>query len=139
MDDFRRAPSPRPRANTVSVGSTESISQPAQAADVWNALALRRIDLGRHVVHAPGLHIAPRAFADPEVSAVLCAAGGGSTAKILPHLDAEVFRANPKPFLGRSNNMYLNTFPESQAGARVVHRYGVPRQFGEHAVLRETL
>jgi hypothetical protein len=120
MDDFRRAASPRPRANTVSVGSTESISQPAQTADVWNALALRRIDLGRHVVHAPGLHIAPRAFADPEVSAVLCAAGGGSTAEILPHLDAEVFRANPAWILPFGDEIDM----DSRHGIS----YRVPRQ-----------
>jgi muramoyltetrapeptide carboxypeptidase len=79
------------------------------------------------------------AFADPEVGAVLCAAGGDSTAEILPYLDAEVFTDNPKPLVGRSDNIYLNAFLESRAGLMSYTGAAFLAQFGEPAALPETL
>ena len=43
------------------------------------------------------------AFADPKVDAVWCLRGGYGTARILPHLDYETIRKNPKPFIGYSD------------------------------------
>ena len=43
------------------------------------------------------------AFADPKVDAVWCLGGGYGTSRILPHLDYETIRKNPKPFIGYSD------------------------------------
>ena len=43
-------------------------------------------------------------FADPDVHAVICAVGGGNSADLLPLLDLDVIAANPKPFMGHSDN-----------------------------------
>ncbi|WP_419805856.1 S66 peptidase family protein [Terriglobus sp.] len=48
------------------------------------------------------------AFADPTIGAVLCTRGGWGTAELLPHLNADLIRANPKPFLGFSDPTTLH-------------------------------
>lgn len=47
------------------------------------------------------------AFADPDIRAVLTSIGGEDQLKVLRHLDADLFRANPKPFFGLSDNSNL--------------------------------
>jgi muramoyltetrapeptide carboxypeptidase LdcA involved in peptidoglycan recycling len=47
------------------------------------------------------------AFADPEIRAVLATIGGDDQLTVLPYLDADVVRANPKPFFGYSDNTNL--------------------------------
>lgn len=48
-----------------------------------------------------------RAFADPEIRAVFATIGGDDQITVLPHLDAAVLTADPKPFLGYSDNTNL--------------------------------
>ncbi|HIW62049.1 MAG TPA: LD-carboxypeptidase [Candidatus Stackebrandtia excrementipullorum] len=43
------------------------------------------------------------AFADPAIKAVISSIGGDDQITVLPHLDAELLRANPKPFYGFSD------------------------------------
>jgi muramoyltetrapeptide carboxypeptidase LdcA involved in peptidoglycan recycling len=47
------------------------------------------------------------AFADPSIRAVLASIGGDDQITVLPHLDPAVVRADPKPFLGYSDNTNL--------------------------------
>jgi muramoyltetrapeptide carboxypeptidase LdcA involved in peptidoglycan recycling len=47
------------------------------------------------------------AFADPSITAVLATIGGDDQLTVLPHLDAEIVAANPKPFFGYSDNTNL--------------------------------
>jgi muramoyltetrapeptide carboxypeptidase LdcA involved in peptidoglycan recycling len=47
------------------------------------------------------------AFADPSVKAVLATIGGDDQITVLPHLDPDLLRANPKPFFGYSDNTNL--------------------------------
>ena len=47
------------------------------------------------------------AFADPGIRAVLATVGGEDQITVVPHLDAEAMRADPKPFLGYSDNTNL--------------------------------
>ena len=47
------------------------------------------------------------AFGDPEIRAVLATVGGDDQITVIPHLDAELVRADPKPFLGYSDNANL--------------------------------
>jgi muramoyltetrapeptide carboxypeptidase LdcA involved in peptidoglycan recycling len=44
------------------------------------------------------------AFADPDIRAVLATIGGEDQITVVPHLDPEPVRADPKPFLGYSDN-----------------------------------
>ena len=47
------------------------------------------------------------AFADPQIRAVLATIGGEDQITVVPHLDADLVRADPKPFLGHSDNSNL--------------------------------
>ncbi|GAA0410504.1 S66 peptidase family protein [Streptomyces luteireticuli] len=47
------------------------------------------------------------AFADPEIKAVIASIGGDDQITVLPHLDRELLRTHPKPFLGYSDNTNL--------------------------------
>jgi muramoyltetrapeptide carboxypeptidase LdcA involved in peptidoglycan recycling len=47
------------------------------------------------------------AWADPSIRAVFATIGGDDQLTVLPHLDPAVFRADPKPFFGFSDNTNL--------------------------------
>lgn len=47
------------------------------------------------------------AFGDPEIRAVLATIGGEDQITVVPHLDADLIRSDPKPFLGYSDNTNL--------------------------------
>ena len=48
------------------------------------------------------------AFADPSIRAILAVIGGEDQITVIPHLDAGLARADPKPFLGTSDNTNLH-------------------------------
>lgn len=48
------------------------------------------------------------AFADPDIKAILAAIGGEDELKVLPNLKPDALAANPKPFLGYSDNTNLH-------------------------------
>ncbi|ANB05810.1 peptidase [Streptomyces ambofaciens] len=71
------------------------------------------------------------AFADPEIKAVIASIGGDDQITVLPHLDRELIRANPKPFFGTSDNTNLlaylrNTGIVGYHGASVMVELGRP-------------
>jgi muramoyltetrapeptide carboxypeptidase LdcA involved in peptidoglycan recycling len=47
------------------------------------------------------------AFGDPDIRAVLATIGGEDQITVVPHLDPSLVRADPKPFLGYSDNTNL--------------------------------
>jgi muramoyltetrapeptide carboxypeptidase LdcA involved in peptidoglycan recycling len=47
------------------------------------------------------------AFGDPEIRAVLATVGGDDEITVIPHIDPDLVRADPKPFLGYSDNTNL--------------------------------
>lgn len=49
-----------------------------------------------------------RFFADPDIDAILAARGGWGCSRILPHLDFDVIRENPKIYCGFSDNTTLH-------------------------------
>jgi len=82
------------------------------------ALGRLRDELGIEPVEYPTTRIldsTPRdrardlhaAFADPDVTAVMATIGGDDQITVLRHLDADLLRANPKPFFGFSDNTNL--------------------------------
>ncbi|KUL22146.1 S66 family peptidase [Streptomyces regalis] len=71
------------------------------------------------------------AFADPGIKAVIASIGGDDQITVLPLLDRELIRANPKPFFGMSDNtnllMFLrNTGIVGYHGATVMTALGRP-------------
>jgi muramoyltetrapeptide carboxypeptidase len=60
-------------------------------------------------------------FADPEVKAVICARGGSGAARILPLLDYQMIRRNPKPLLGYSDITALHNALLAQCGLVSFH------------------
>lgn len=48
------------------------------------------------------------AFADPDIRAIITTIGGDDQITVIPHLDADAARRDPKPFLGYSDNTNLH-------------------------------
>lgn len=57
----------------------------------------------------------------PDVKAIICGTGGYGVVRMLPHLDPEVFRANPKILVGYSDITGLHSWLMRQANLRVFH------------------
>jgi muramoyltetrapeptide carboxypeptidase len=62
-----------------------------------------------------------RIWLNPEVKAVIAATGGYGAARILPYLDPDVFRRNPKSFAGYSDITALHLWLMRRAQLRVFH------------------
>jgi muramoyltetrapeptide carboxypeptidase len=58
---------------------------------------------------------------DPKVKAVIGGTGGYGAVRMLPHLEPEVFRRNPKSFVGYSDITALHLWLMRRAGLRVFH------------------
>jgi muramoyltetrapeptide carboxypeptidase LdcA involved in peptidoglycan recycling len=108
----------------VSAGDSVAIVSPSWAGPgmfpAVHELGLQRLreELGLVPVEYPttrrlGASAADRAadlmaaFADPGIAAVLATVGGDDELTVLPHLDAAVVAANPKAFVGYSDNTNL--------------------------------
>jgi muramoyltetrapeptide carboxypeptidase LdcA involved in peptidoglycan recycling len=105
-------------------------------------LGLRRlrVDFGLHIVEYPttrqmgstpharaaDLHAA---FADHDVKAVITSIGGDDQIRVLPYLDRDLLRANPKPFFGYSDNTNLLVFL-ANCGIVAYHGGTVMVEFG---------
>jgi muramoyltetrapeptide carboxypeptidase len=62
-----------------------------------------------------------RIWLNPEVKAVVAATGGYGAARILSYLDPDVFRRNPKSFVGYSDITALHLWLMRRAQLRVFH------------------
>ena len=60
-------------------------------------------------------------FADPEVKAIWCTRGGSTAWQLLPLLDWELIRANPKPFIGFSDVTTLHMALQQRCGLVTYH------------------
>lgn len=121
----------RPRA--LRPGATLAVLSPASAArPELVRLGMARIEalgyrtlLGAHALDRGPLYYAGTleqrlndlhaAFADPAIDGILCTRGGWGSAELLPHLDLELVRANPKPFLGYSDHTSLHIWLRERA------------------------
>jgi muramoyltetrapeptide carboxypeptidase len=66
---------------------------------------------GRREDRLANLHAA---FADPEIDGILCTRGGWGSAELLPYLDADLIRANPKVFIGYSDHTALHCWLQNE-------------------------
>jgi muramoyltetrapeptide carboxypeptidase LdcA involved in peptidoglycan recycling len=69
------------------------------------------------------------AFGDPGIRAVLATIGGDDQITVVPHLDADLVRADPKPFLGYSDNTNLLSWLWTQ-GVAAFHGGSTQVQIG---------
>lgn len=69
------------------------------------------------------------AFADESVRAVISSIGGEDQIRVIPHLDPEIIRADPKPFFGYSDNTNLLSYLWD-LGIVAYHGGAVMVQFG---------
>lgn len=95
---------------------------------------------GRDADRLADLH---RAFADPEVDVVWCIRGGYGCSRLLPDLDFDLIRRNPKPFIGYSDVTALHVAIGQKTGLVTFHGTVAAGDFPEntlqhfHAVLTE--
>lgn len=61
------------------------------------------------------------AFIDPDVDGIVCSNGGYGCQRILPHLDFDLIKANPKPFVGFSDITALHLALQKEAGFVTFH------------------
>ena len=67
------------------------------------------------------------AFADPGIRAVMATIGGDDQVTVIPHIDPSIIAANPKPFLGYSDNTNLHNLlwnlgvPSFYGGSTQIH------------------
>lgn len=80
------------------------------------------------------------AFSDGCVSGVICALGGADSMDVLPYLDFEVIKNNPKIFVGHSSNAVLLISVYAMTGCVTFHGPCFVNHFGEYpSPLEETL
>ena len=73
---------------------------------------------GSDAVRAKDLN---RMFQDPDVDAIVCLRGGYGAARLLPMLDYEAVRRNPKPFVGFSDITALHCAFQVKCGLVTFH------------------
>jgi muramoyltetrapeptide carboxypeptidase len=109
----------QPRTRLALVSPSSPYDEPGYLERALKALAELgfEVSVGRHVGATHGylagsaedrasdLH---EAFADPSVDAVLAVRGGYGAAELVPLLDEQLLRANPKPFIGMSDITVLH-------------------------------
>src|SRR6195952_2720793 len=61
------------------------------------------------------------AFADPKIDGIICTRGGWGSAELLPYLDADLIRANPKVFAGYSDHTSLHAWLRNETGLVTFH------------------
>ncbi|MDC3957431.1 LD-carboxypeptidase [Polyangium jinanense] len=139
----------RPRhlrpGDTVAVVSP-SWGGPALFPHVFErGLAVLREDFGLRVREMPTARMTPaalqadpraraadlhHAFADPEIAAIIASIGGEDSVRVLPYLDRELIRTNPKILMGFSDTTTLLTFA-NQLGLVTFHGPSVMAGFAQ--------
>jgi muramoyltetrapeptide carboxypeptidase len=73
-------------------------------------------------------------FADPEVGAVMALAGGYGAMRILPYLDYDVIRANPKALIGYSDITALHCALHRKCGLITYHGQTALSRFSDYSI-----
>ena len=70
------------------------------------------------------------AFADNAIDGIICTRGGWGSAELLPHLDRELIRANPKAFIGYSDHTSLHSWFQNEVNLTSFYGPMVASDFG---------
>jgi muramoyltetrapeptide carboxypeptidase len=128
----------RVRPNALRVGDTVGIVAPSSGfvRDEFEAGCAELLRLGYQPFYLPSIferegyfagsverriNELHEMFARPEVKAILCARGGYGCNYLLPHLDLDLIRGNPKIFAGCSDVTTLLTYFCDAAGLVTFH------------------
>lgn len=76
------------------------------------------------------------AFKDPSVKGILSAIGGNDTIRLLPYIDYDIIRENPKIFMGYSDST-VNHFMCYKAGVRSYYGPCVLLEFAENIAMHD--
>lgn len=71
------------------------------------------------------------AFKDNSIKAIICAIGGDDTIRLLPYIDYDVIKNNPKIFMGYSDST-VNHFMMNKAGLVSFYGPSIMCEFGEY-------
>lgn len=71
------------------------------------------------------------AFKDKTIKAIICAIGGNDTIRLLPYIDYNVIKNNPKIFMGYSDST-INHFMMNKAGLTSFYGPSIMCEFGEY-------
>jgi muramoyltetrapeptide carboxypeptidase len=126
----------RPRA--LQKGDTIGVVSPSYAPKLaWLQRGVRALErAGFNVILDPEIDRLPRfiraederraenlmgMWLDPRVDAIIASTGGYGAVRLIPHLEAAIFRNNPKAFVGYSDITALHVWMERQANLRTFH------------------
>lgn len=126
-------PKPLKKGDTVGIispsAATADRMEFTYAKEAMEALGFK-VKLGKNLTNRFG-HLAGtdeeragdlnQMFADSGVKAVICIRGGSGAARILPLIDYELVRNNPKPLLGYSDITALHCALHTQTGLITFH------------------
>ena len=76
------------------------------------------------------------AFANPDIKGIFCMIGGDDTIRLLPHIDFDIIRNNPKIFMGYSDTT-TNHFMMYKAGLVSFYGPAVMVEFAENVAMHE--
>ncbi len=111
-----RALAPGDTVMTASLSSGIAAAVPQRYATgkrrITETFGLQVVDAPNALRDSAWLHANPRAraddlnaaFADDDISGVICAIGGDDAIRTLPHLDLDLIASNPKVFMGFSDS-----------------------------------
>ena len=118
----RRLPPALKSGDTIGIvspswfGGEAFVPRARRGIDTLESLGFR-VTVGRHAFHTAG-HVSDTArnrvddlhamFADPDVQAILATIGGDHACHLLPLIDWDLIRANPKVFMGFSDITAFN-------------------------------
>jgi muramoyltetrapeptide carboxypeptidase len=137
-DDSPQAPPPLLRPPALAKGDTIGVVAPSYAPRLgWLQRGVQALErAGYNVVLDPEIGTLRRftrsederraenfmaIWLDPTVRAVIGGTGGYGAVRMLQHLEPEVFRRNPKAFVGYSDITALHLWLIRRAGLRVFH------------------
>ncbi len=129
----RLLPAPLRKGDTVALVSPSAATDEALslqlAREAMEALGFK-VAAGAHMASRRG-HLAGTdaeragdlnaAFANPDVKAIVCVRGGSGAARLLPLIDYDAVRRNPKVLLGYSDITALHNALLAQAGLVTFH------------------
>lgn len=127
------SPKPLKKGDTVGIispsAATADRMEFTYAKEAMEALGFK-VKLGKNLMNRFG-HLAGtdqeraedlnQMFGDPEVKAIICIRGGSGASRILPLIDYEKVKSNPKPLMGYSDITALHCALHSQTGLITFH------------------
>ena len=138
IDQPGEAPPPLLRPRAIAKGDAIGVVAPSYAPRPgWLVRGVKALEhVGFTVILDPEIGLGRRfkrtederraenfmgVWLDPRVKAVIGGTGGYGAVRMLPYLEPEIFRRNPKPFVGYSDITALHLWLMRRAGLRVFH------------------